>query len=283
MGVAGQFIHVAGALKEIAEVHTGECGGQMAHNAGNAGSAADGFRHFKSAEPVGGAGETVQFAVLHGDGAAVLGEVKTGSRVSIHAVDHIVLRFLGSAGLGNVHDQGLFQIADCQCVHGACGVGIVQEVDLEITTALGVGQFIPIRTVDRHLDQLGTEGGTADAVDDGVFKFLAGAAGDGAAADTFHKFFHIREDLAAGVNAAVREMGHFPVFVRVLDLADLDFLHFGVDIFKAALQSGEFFFRKVHAGKIHLKSTFTVDESVLMATIDPNSGLHSSFSPVVRL
>ena len=262
--------------EEILEADSCESRGEVADDAGFAGSSADGFSHFKDFEPVAAAGELVELAVLHGDCTCMLCEVESGCRIVVHAGDHIVFGFLGSAGLGDVDDEGLFKIGDLESVGETGGVGVVEEVDFEIAVALGVGFLIPVRTVDRHLEQLGAESGSADTVDEGGFKLLSGGADDFSGADSFDESFDVLILFGAGVDGAVGEVGDFAVLVWVLDFSALDLEHFFMHADEAFAHVFDVRVGEIHSGEVDLKSGSSVHESVLVAAIGPI--VHVQFS-----
>ena len=196
-------------------------------------------------------------------------EVEPGRRIAVHAGDHVVFGFLGSAGLGDVDDEGLFKIGDLESVGETGGIGVVEEVDFEIAVALGVGFLIPVGTVDRHLEQLGAESGSADSVDEGCFEFLSGGADDFSGADGLDEGFDVLIFFGSGVDGAVGEVGDFAVFVGVLDFSALNLEHLFMHADETFAHVFDVCVGEIHSGEIDLKSGGSVHERVLVAAIGP--------------
>ena len=266
--VARERVHVAGSVQQRAEVDPGERGGQMPHDAGHAGAAADGFGHLECLQPALARRVQVELAALHGDGAGVLRERQAGLRVGILAEDHVVLRLLRAAGFGDVHDDRRFQVADAHGVRRAGRICVVQKIDFQRAAALFFAELVPVRAVQRHLEQLRTERGPADAVDDRRLEPLPGRSGQLAAADVGGEFLDVGELAAAGVYGPVGEMRDLAVFVRILDLAAFDLLHFGVDGREPRFDRLQVGVLERHSGEIDLERRFSVDDGIFMTAFD---------------
>ena len=276
--VAREGVHMAGAIQQRAEIDPGKRGGQMPHDAGHAGAAADGFRHFERLQPALAGGMEIELAALHGDGAGVFRERQAGLRVGVLAEDHVVLGLLRAAGFRDVHDERRFQVAYAHGVGRARRVGVVQKIDFQGAAALFLAELVPVRAVQCHLEQLRTERGPADAVDDRRLETLSGRSGQPAAADIGGELLDVGELAAAGVHGAVGEMRDLAMLVRVLDLAAFDLLHFGVDGREPRFDRLEVGILEFHSGEIDLERRFPVDDGIFMTAFDPHGILFRHWS-----
>ena len=139
----------------------------------------------------------------------------------------------------------------------------------QIMIALFGGKLVPVGTVDRHLEKLRAERGTADAVDDRRIELFSGGTFDHAGADLFDKVLHLIVDRGAGINGTVREMRDLSVLIGIFDLALFDFLHFKIHADEFLIESVDVLIRKIHSGKIDLKSAFAVNEGISVTPVDP--------------
>ena len=269
LGIARKLVHVARAAEKALEVDSCKSRRKMPHDAGLAGAPADGLRHFEHLEPVVVARKTVEFASAHGDRAGMLPEVDLSRLILLHADDHIVFGFLCAAGFGDVDHESRFEVADLKRVIKPRSIGVVKEINTQIMIALFGGKLVPVGTVDRHLEKLRAERGTADAVDDRRIELFAGGTFDHAGADLFDKVLHLIVDRGAGINGTVREMRDLSVLIGIFDLALFDFLHFKIHADEFLIESVDVLIRKIHSGKIDLKSAFAVNEGISVTPVDP--------------
>ena len=147
--------------------------------------------------------------------------------------------------------------------------GIVEEVELQISVAGGIGLFVPVRTVDRELHELRAERRAADAVYNDRLELPAGFAGDLTGPDLFGKRFDRGEKLALRIHLAVREMGDLAFLVRILDFTGFDAPHFAGGAFEFRLKGIELRRREFHAGEVDGELTLRVDERIFDVPFDP--------------
>ncbi len=167
---AGFFVHGGGAGEELGNVDALEGGGEGADGAHDGGAAADPVPHGEAGEPVLGDGVFVELATEAGDGDGVAGEVEAGGAVSGFGFEHAVAGFFGAAGFGDDDGEGGGQfLADfSENAADAVGVRVVEERDFE--GRIGGG--------DGFGDELGAEGGAADADDEDAGEFATCSGGD---------------------------------------------------------------------------------------------------------
>ena len=246
----------------------------MPDDARFAGASADGFGHFEHTEPAGRTRHAVEFAFPHRHRRRMPRKIQSLRRVFRLADRQIVLGLLRPARFGNAYHQRRFQIADRQRIRQSGRIGVVEKIDLQVPAALLAGKLIPVGSVQRHLQQLGPQCGPADPVDDGRLEAFARRPGDLARPDTRRKLLHFRVYGRAGINRPVGEMRHFPVFVRVFDLAEFDLLHFRMDRREAGRHPVHICRIEIHSRKIDLETAFPVHKTVLMASVQPDSFIH---------
>ena len=199
----------------------------------------------------------------------MLPEVDLSRLILLHADDHIVFGFLRAAGFGDVDHESRFEVADLKRVIKPRSIGVVKEINTQIMIALFGGKLVPVGTVDRHLEKLRAERGTADAVDDRRIELFSGGTFDHAGADLFDKVLHLIVDRGAGIDGTVREMRDLSVLIGIFDLALFDFLHFKIHADEFLIESVDVLIRKIHSGKIDLKSAFAVNEGISVTPVDP--------------
>ena len=273
-GGAGNDVHGGGAGEHGVGVDALEGGRQKAYGAELGGAAADPIPHGETGEPAVLDRDLVELGAIAGDGDEVLGGHEAGGFEGGGGFEHAVAGFDRAAGLGNDHDEGFGEFAGELAEHviDAVGVGVVEERD---------GHFIRAGLAEGVVDQLGAEGGAADADDKELGELLSGGAEDFSGMDVGGEGADLGEGVVDGFGdfGAGGEFGgaqpvvtNHAALVGIGDGAGFERLHRGEGLLDGRFLLGEKGVREGNAAVVQGEAERRVVVGVLGETVPAHKG-----------